>query len=215
MSVVGQFTNFESVSVASQSHDPASAYRVDETYWGYIIRPVSDPSRLLAASQAASWLVGISCLVAALGLWMMPSMAFGGGVLEMRLGATAMVLSVAAFCLWYASRGSDLEIQIDTRLGELREVVRNRAGRSSLLGRHGFDAIGAVFVDMNDGAGGVTGGHGSLVLRHLGTSHLLQVATGPMMQLGPLRDRLGRDLMLSPSGVQRAPVPVPRFAKAA
>ncbi len=98
--------------------------------------------------------------------------------------------------MWFASRGTKLEVQIDTAQGEVREIVRNRAGRPSLLGSYGFDAIGGVFIDRINGQDRLPMGHAVLVLRYLNTAQTMPVAAGREDDLAPLRDRLGRDLMV-------------------
>lgn len=212
MTVHGEFKMFEQVKTAEAPVQDGALYRVDDTYWGYIIRSVETPSMSIVFAQAASWLIGIGFLVATLGLWLMPSSIFASGVLGMKFGATVVTLASAAFCLWYASRGTDSEIQVDTRLGEVREVVRNRTGRSTLLGRYGFDAIGSVFIDLGGRQQRADTVEGALVLRYRNTAQTLHVATGTMGVLGPLRDRLGRDLMLAPRNQKaKSPIPAPEF----
>jgi len=211
MTVHGEFDVFERVSTDEAPLQDGAMYRIDETYWGYIVRSIETPSMILVFAQAISWLIGIGFLVATLGLWLMPSAVFAGSVLGMKFGATVVTVASASFCLWYASRGTDSEIQVDTRLGEVREVVRNRTGRSTLLGRYGFDAIGSVFIDLGGRQQRADTVQGALVLRYRNTAQTLHVASGTMSMLGPLRDRLGRDLMLAPRGPKRAPVPETKF----
>ena len=212
MTVHGEFNRFEEIRTPEAPQKAGALYRVDETYWGYIVRSIETPSMVLVFAQAASWLIGIGFLVATLGLWLMPTALFSGGVLGMKLGATVVTLASAAFCLWYASRGTDSEIQVDTRLGEVREVVRNRTGRSTVLGRYGFDAIGSVFIDLGGRQNRADTVEGALVLRYRNTAQTLHVATGTLGTLGPLRDRLGRDLMLAPKTRKvKEPIPTPEF----
>lgn len=215
MTVHGEFDVFEqvstSVSTRGAEHQATHLFRVDETYWGYIVRSTEPPSMILVFSQAISWLVGIGFLVATLGFWLMPSAVFSSGVLGMKFGATVVTVASAVFCLWFASRGTDSEIQVDTQLGEVREVVRNRTGRSTLLGRYGFDAIGSVFIDLGGQTQRDANVEGALVLRYRNTAQTLHVATGPMGLLGPLRDRLGRDMMLGRAGAKPGAVPTPEF----
>lgn len=188
-----------------------SKYSIDETYWGYVVRSTEPAPVYLLLAQAAAWLVGIAFLIATLALWLMPNSMTNDAVLGMKFGASVVTIALATFCLWFASRGTDSEIQIDTRLGEVREVVRNRTGRSTLLGRYGFDAIGSVFIDVGANRARTDTSQGDLVLRYRNTPQTLFVASGPMSGLGPLRDRIGRDLMVTPRSKRSLNVPMPTF----
>ncbi len=171
---------------------------IDETYWGYIVRSTEAVPFSLWMMQFLSWGMGLGFCVVTLGLWVMPQAMFDGSVLGMKIGASVVTIALAAFCLWFASRGLDSEIQIDTKLGEIREVVRNRAGRPTLIGRYGFDAIGSVRIDVGAERQGIFQTPGQLVLYYRNAEAQLPVARGAVSKLGILRDRIGRDLMLSP-----------------
>lgn len=172
---------------------------VEETHWGYVVRDPSGVSVGLVVAQAICWVFGISAVVAALCVWIFAGEASDAGTIALRWGATVIALAFAALALWYASRGIETEIQVDTRLGELREVTRNRAGRPTAHGRHGFDSIGGVFIDRQ-GRRDMAGGSGVLVLRLGNSAQLVAVAAGPVSELEPLRDRMGRDLVVRSVG---------------
>ena len=176
---------------------PRGSFRVIDTYWGYIVEKSDGPRTVVALLQLAAMLVGCSLLAVALGLMLLPEALAGGVDMTLRAGASVICGGAAAYLLWFASRGTQSEVQIDTLQGEVREVVRNRAGRPSLVGRYGVDSIGGVFLDRTAGRGDVA----TLVLRYRNTAQILPVATGLPQTLEPLRDRIGRDLM-----IQRAPV---------
>ncbi len=201
MTFASDIDAIEPASAARGSADEAH-FAIDETYWGYIVRSTEPASVVLSALQLVAWGVGVAFCLATLGLWLMPSGVFSGAVLGMKLGASVMTAAVAAFCLWFASRGLDSEIQIDTKLGEIREVVRNRAGRPSLVGRYGFDAIGRVVIETGSARHDIRQTEGELVLCYRNTDQKLPVARGAAVRLGGLRDRIGRDLMLSPCASQ-------------
>jgi len=171
-------------------------FSVDETYWGYVVRPDGKPRFSIQIQQWAATFIGAGFLSAALGIILVPQLTADTMDFTMRAGAAILFAGVAAFCLWFASRGAVAELQIDNNLGEVREVVRNRAGKSTVLGVYGFDAIGGVFIDRREGA------MSELVLRYRNTPQTLHVARGHVLTLERLRDRLGQDLML---GNQPAP----------
>ena len=91
-------------------------------------------------------------------------------------------------------------------MGEVREVVRNRAGKSTLIGRYGFDSIGGVFIDR---ANAPSPDVATLVLRYRNTAQTLPVVRGEVSTLEALRNRLGKDLMMDikPRRPERTIVP--------
>jgi hypothetical protein len=174
--------------------DPV-CFAVDETYWGYVVRCTEAETGWVQVAQGAAWFAGICFCIAALGLWAVPMTQFDPGLLPMKLGATFIMSGIAVYLLWFASRGTHSELQIDTSLGEVREIVRNQAGRPTLLGRHGFDAIGGVMIDRTT----LRKGRACLVLRYGNTAQLMPVAWGQEHELTGLRDRMGHDMMIRPA----------------
>jgi hypothetical protein len=173
---------------------------VEDTYWGYVVRSTARTPILAHLMQGLSFLLGVTMIVATLALWLLPDSLMSGSVVGMKFGASTLTMVCGAFFLWYASRGTKTEIHVDTRLAEVREVVTNRAGRPTLLSRHGFDIVADVAIDA-DGDPEAPRRTGALVIRSEEASALVQVATGSFEALDRLRQRLGRDLMVAgPSG---------------
>jgi hypothetical protein len=173
------------------SGDQMPSFTLEETYWGYIIRSNDRPHYFMAILQFTATCLGAVLLAGSLGLLMAPQLTSLDSDFSLRLGAAILFAGVAAYLLWFASRGTISELEVDNSQGELREVIRNRAGQSTLLGRYGFDSIGGVFLNRTNGRQ-----VSSLVLRYRNTATILPVANGTIAELEPLRDRLGRDLML-------------------
>lgn len=169
----------------------APSFWISETFWGYVIKSKRHASVPVMIAQAFSMLLAAAMLVVALGLWLSPN-AFGSAAdMLFRAAGSASLVFTAAILLWHASRGTQSELQIDLHLAEVREVVANRTGRETLIGRHGFDAIGGVFIERAQRTGPDT-----LLLRYRNTSQVLFVAEGSAIMLEGLRDRLGRDLVI-------------------
>ncbi|MEJ6398022.1 hypothetical protein [Yoonia sp. 208BN28-4] len=166
-------------------------FQIDEAYWGYIIRAANASSVFMYVAQTITMFLGAAFMAAALGLLLMPATVMDGQLDLFRIFAVIMFVAASVFLLWFASRGTETELQIDTTLGEVREVVRNRTGKTTLLGRYGFDAIGGVFINRQPGQK-----LDALMLRYRNTSQTLLIATAKEADLQPLRDRLGRDLMI-------------------
>ena len=127
----------------------------------------------------------------AIGLWIAPEASGGIGVVSFKLGASVLFASLAALLLWHSSRGTILAVEVDHRLGEVREVLCNRAGRATVLSRYGFDAVAGI-VTQDMGAG-----RAMLALRLRDTDEVLLVAEGPAQGLAGLSERMAADLMLA------------------
>lgn len=187
--------------------------RLEETHWGYVLRGSERPPLMLVAGQVLSWGLGALCLLGAITPWLVPGSALGAGGMDLKLGLSAILLSAAATLLWYASRGISPQWQIDTTRGELREVLRNAAGRPTVLAHYGFDAIGGVVMDRASLRGRLPHGHACLVLRLGNSTRLLPLISGPEAALVPLRDRLGRDLIVAPTVAVTARLPELRLGR--
>jgi hypothetical protein len=196
MSITTDFGTDAGLRLPSREVGNDLPYTIDETYWGYIIRANQAPPSGLLLGQAMAWFAGIAFIVAAIGLWVLPLSSTNPDVVPLKLGVSILFFGFAAMLMWFASRGTEAELQIDTALGEVREVMRNRAGKPSLIGRYGFDAIGGVYIDRQATVRGLPMGHGCLMLRYRNTAQTLPVVAGAESQLMKLRDRLGRDLMV-------------------
>jgi len=176
-----------------------TSFTVEDLYWGYVIR--SGPGRSLgvAFAQAICFFFGVCLLTAAAGLLLLPTLFFDGDLGGMRLGSAALFGTFAAYLLWFASRGTQSEVHVDTTEGEIREVICNRAGKPTTVGRYGFDTIGGVYLDPSQDAG-----TSLLSLRYRNTDQTVCVAQGTEAQLMGLRDRLAHDLIVTSKAVPQA-----------
>lgn len=191
MTAVPDFDQFQVPMLTGLLRRERATFAMTETYWGYRIDGRRAPLWLIGA-QGLCWVVGVILVVAAIGMWAVPGAGSGAGLVAFKLGASVPMGAVAALLLWHSSRGTMLGIEVDLRLGEVREVLSNRAGRTAVLARWGFDAIGGVHMDRTSGQPG----EAEVVLRYRNTSQVLRVAAGSEGALAGLRDRLGRDLMV-------------------
>lgn len=168
-----------------------SSFAVEDIYWGYIVKSGRGTPVGLALVQIVSFFFGVSFLTAAAGMMLVPTLMMDGDLGPMRIGAAVLLGAVAFYLLWFASRGSQPELHVDTSTGEIREVIVNRAGRPTTVGCYGFDTIGGVFLEPHTVENWAT-----LVLRYRNTAQTVTVAQGIEAQLIPLRDRLAQDLMV-------------------
>ena len=180
------------VSVGELHGDLAkpTTFAVEDVFWGYTIRSGRGPSFGVALGQALSFFFGVCFATAALGILILPTLFFDGELGAMRVGSAALFGAVAAYLLWFASRGTKAEVQVDTSIGEIREVICNRAGTPTIVGSYGFDEIGGVFVEEDE-----LSGQAQLILRYRTTSQSVFIAEGTEAQLRPLRDRLAHNLL--------------------
>jgi hypothetical protein len=173
-------------------------FRVQETHWGYVVATTDKPRLSLQVTQLMAMLSGGTFAAASLSLLLLPDFLSDGAAFPLRAGAAVIFAALAAYLLWYSSRGSQVEYQVDTNQGEVREIVRNRAGRPSLMGVYGFDCIGGVYIERAN----QSTGNAALCLRYQNTSQKVPVAFGYAADLEALKDRLGQDLMIGGKAVR-------------
>ena len=181
-------------------------FEVRQSFWGYVIRGTEGPPILLQITQGLVLTAGAAAAAAALAFAnLAPD---GEGLSLMRLGASTILMGLAALFLRYATRGGVVELHVDLARGELREVVRHRIGRATTLDRHGFDPSASLHIRRE----GPAGGPRTLVLHHRGRPDGLCVARGPEPALLTLRLRLERDMRLLDPAVPRRGDPDPVVA---
>ncbi len=213
MTAIGDFNVYTSLKREIPRPMATETYRVEQSNWGYTVRNLSAPDLAITLMQGLCWLLGMAFIVAILGLWIMPAAVFSGPAFGLKVGASAMLFAVAYYSMWYASRGTQVEVQIDTRAREVREIVRNRAGRPRQLARYAFTDIGSVFVDFSGVRSRKDHTQGTLVMRYRTSAQTIVIAAGTLEQLVPLRDMLGRDVMLG--GRQPVARPLQSFPQVA
>lgn len=162
-------------------------FEIEESFWGYVIRSTEGPPVLLQVAQGLVLALGAALTAGALLLVVLP---VGGGdaLSPFHAGLATLLGSAAALLLWFATRGSTVELQVDLLRGELREAVRHRAGRPTVLGRHGLDSGATLSIHRGAGAA-------SLILRFGPERPGLCIARGPEGALLALRRRLEEDLL--------------------
>ena len=158
---------------------------MEEIYWGYTLRVVGPPRVGLVLAQLLSIFLGSAFAGVGVALWLF---ADPGTMTILRAGLVALALAVSAPLFWFGTRGDQVELEVDTSLGEIREVIHNRAGGPSLVARHAFDAIDAVVLEP--GRSGI----GRLLLQLKDGRREVELLRGPEGVLEGVGARLGRDL---------------------
>jgi hypothetical protein len=172
---------------------PKPPFSTEDAYWGYIIRSDKGESLGFVMLQSASFLLGVTFMVAALSIIVMSPVTLGAELTPFRLAASVLFGAAAAYLLWFASRGTQTEVHIDTSVREIREVIRNRAGRPTTVGTHDFGAMTDVFVQDDDESDGAM-----LVVQDHDNALSICLAKAPHAQLGALQDRVARDVLGDP-----------------
>lgn len=170
--------------------DTNAGVRVDQTYWGYVLHGQKAELKLANVAASIAWLVGIGFMVAAAGMWLMPGAVFSGSVLGMKMGASVVLGGIGGLLLNWSGKSGEQVVEVDTTRGEIRFVVQSRVGRPVVVGRIGIDAIGGVLIDRS------RAGQCVLKLRLGNTHRTIELISGREADLVPVRDRLGRDLLV-------------------
>ena len=155
--------------------------------WGYVIRSGHKVPFGMLVGQLFAYFMGVSFVTAGVGLLLVPGL-LSEELGAMRLGAAALLGAGAAYLLWFASRGSMVDVEFDNEAREIREVIQNRVGRQTVVARYAFADIGGAYVETAAGEAPA-----QLVLRYRG--NMILVAEGGVETLTILRNQLSRDLM--------------------
>lgn len=170
---------------------PIAGISIEDTGWGYIIARSAGRVTARELVVAGAWSMGIALLISAAGMLISPAGYQTYETFVMKLGLALLVGAIGLRLVWYSSRGTETELQVDRNFGEIRQVVRNKVGKPTLIGKYLFEDIGGVYIDRRKGKGA----HCALMLRYKNTSQVIQAAVGPLDSLEALRDRLGHDLI--------------------
>ena len=173
---------------------------VTEVYWGYILTAKDQSRSLHDVLQAFSLFGGICLLFVAVAMWFSPGAAISGETLVFELGTSGAMAAAGGLFVHFATRGTYTELQVDVSLSEIREVIRNRRGAPTLLGRYAFGAVDSVYMDRSG-----AGDQARLVLRYRNSGQLIELARGQATALEALRDRLGRDILTERRTIVSAP----------
>ncbi|MDP5347560.1 MAG: hypothetical protein NWQ32_04120, partial [Paracoccaceae bacterium] len=98
----------------SQKVSRNSGFAVEDAFWGYKIRSGQTVPLSVLLGQALSFFFGVCFLTACIGILVLPTLFFDGGLGVVRLGAVVLLGAAAAYLLWFASRGTLAEVHVDT-----------------------------------------------------------------------------------------------------
>jgi len=144
------FPDHDAVADAGRFRGFATAPQVRETFWGYEITPNEQVIDIAVIGRIALLLLGVGCAVAALAAWIIPAHHLSGDVFLTRLSLSAIFVGLAVLIVTQVSPGARVRLQVDTRSGELREVMFSLTGEETVLATYGFDAVREVISHVGD-----------------------------------------------------------------
>lgn len=162
---------------------------LDERRWGYILNAPGRSYLQMNMMQRVSVFVAayllsytFSCLVAV-------ATGLNTSVDILCVAASGLVGLLALPFIWFATRGTQAYIYINTYRNELREVVPNLIGKPTVLRRVPFRDIGGVRIDH-----GGAGERAVLLLRQGSQWRRVAILEGGRRGLTSLREKLAKDV---------------------
>jgi len=120
--------------------------RVTERFWGYEV--VMAQSELVSATvmRAVSTFLSVVFLTSALALMLIPRGGMALDALAFKAPVVLALMALSALSWFVASRCRRVRVQIDTRQGEIRQVMGGRFGPETVLSCHSLDSVTSVNV---------------------------------------------------------------------
>jgi hypothetical protein len=187
------FANLNTESYQARSnHDPMSMRpNVTEHFWGYEVRPNEKLVNISVLLRAIYGFLTVATLIASLGVWLLPATVFGAQALVTKMTVSLLLICAAWVLARVVARGSCVRVQIDTAVGEVREVVDGLFQRDIVLAHYGFDAIDAV--DVIAARSSASFGQVQISIKGIGP---VPVGDGSPLLIAALRSRLASEFGL-------------------
>lgn len=177
----------------TRAGDSRNEVSVNDTFWGYVIRPGRKVVSRAAKGEMAASFAGVLLAMASYGQWLLPGAINSPEVLPFKIASTVVFAMFACFLYLIARRGLCYEVQIDKQRKVLRTARRNRHGSSTQIDTVAFQDISSVFIQRSKSP--VT--HDRLYVRQSSDQKLIEVASGSETALRPVMDRMTEDLRAS------------------
>ncbi len=170
-----------------------------ETYWGYILRERNPEFTRREISEWLMMVTGFVFLLVGLGQWFLPGALVNVDVVAIKMAITAVFVGMGCACIQASGARTEVEIQVDTALRELRVVERDRRGLTRLSQRIAMRDIDSVFLSKGGGVESET----HLLLEVANSDHPVHVASGTERELRLLQKRMKNDLRPASERVER------------
>lgn len=172
---------------ANQRSDVAC---LNETFWGYVIRPNRTAINRAAYGEMAASFSGVLLAMAAYGQWLLPGTINSVEVLPFKIFSTVVFAVFACLLYLIARRGLCAEVQVDIQRKEIRTARRNRHGVSTQIDTLPFHDVGSVFIKRAK----APVARDKLYIRPSDNQPLIDVVVGSSSVLEPIMQRLSDDL---------------------
>lgn len=134
-----------------------------------------------APSGVVSGFLGVTLLVAAGGLWLVPGASFDPALMLIKIGLSVFFGLGGTMFLLAARRAPHPEVELDARRGRMRVIERNERGRVTSSLTVSYDDLSEV--DFRDGMLIARDHHGQPVVEmpveHAGDMDDIRAALGP------------------------------------
>lgn len=177
-----------------------AAVDVNDTEWGYIIRPGEQALTRAAYGEIAASFAAVLLGMAAFGQWLIPGASGAFDLVPFKIGATVLFFIGASMLYLISKRGLCYEVQIDLARRVMRTARRNRNGQATALSVVPIAEIESVFMQRAKSAFLFN----RLFVRFSGSRGPTEIAMGPERELAPILQRLSRDLRKNGAEVQVA-----------
>jgi hypothetical protein len=162
---------------------------LNETLWGYVIRPGDRTITRAAYGEMVATFIGILLGMAAYGQWLLPGSINDIDMLPIKIGSTVILFTVGALLYFMSRRGMCPEFQVDLQRRQIRRAVRNRRGIPTQTEVLDFSALDGAFLRRTKSAFIPD----RLYVRRAKQS-LIEVSSGREVDLAPILKRLIEDL---------------------
>lgn len=162
--------------------------RLREAYWGYAIAPGEQIVGLAVLAQLAAGAAMVATFLAATGVWIVPASALSSDAVVTKMSATVMLICLGVLLARFGRRGTQVWLQVDTRAGELREVLPLLGGGEEVLNRIGMDCVTDVLVCVSS----TVPGRGQLQI-FLSDGQCIGAGDGGLDALTPVQRRIALD----------------------
>lgn len=174
---------------------------VTDHFWGFEVRPNELVIDVAVLMRVLTALFAGATFITALGIWLIPSMALADTAFNLKLAYSIFMMLMTVLLARVAVRGTQVRVQFDTSVGEVREVVDGAFGGRLVLARYGLDAVEAVeVVESRENRG-----FGQVQIRLRG-ANAISAGDGAVSALAVLRNRIANDCGLELSGPVRGAV---------
>lgn len=166
-----------------------AALDIRDTRWGFVVTETPRRAGIDQLSELGLKFAAGTLLLAALAQWLLPGSLFTGDVVIMKLALTLILGGAAAVVFRFADRGFRAELQVDAVLREIRVGARNARGDARVRNRIAMRDIEECFLRPSDRPG-LT----DICFNVAGHAEPVRIATGTVSDIGPILERLTRDL---------------------